>query len=96
MIEIELLPVAPGRWSALCFDEELGRSRTPFLDAARVLKARGIDPDTVLVARHRGSGTVAMRSTIGKAAEMAIHERDRGGFYRGRYEPMPDSLKNRP
>ncbi len=41
------------------------RSTTPFCDAARVLLAEGIKPDTVLIMRHDSSVADALRSTVG-------------------------------
>jgi hypothetical protein len=54
------------------------RSTTPFCDAARVLLAEGIKPDTVLVMRHAGSLADALRSTVGAAAGLTVAD-DKGG-----------------
>ena len=45
-----------GRWV-------VKRSTTPFCDAARVLLAEGVRPETVLVMRHEGSPHDTLRST---------------------------------
>jgi len=49
-------------------------SRTPFLRAARVLVSEGVDPTTVLVMRHRNTGTESLRGPIGKAATLQVAE----------------------
>jgi hypothetical protein len=41
-------------------------SRQPFLDGARVLVLRGYDPGALLVMKHLGSGTVALRAPWGR------------------------------
>jgi hypothetical protein len=60
-----------GRWIAK-------RSTTPFCDAARVLLAEGVRPETVLVMRHEGSPHDALRSTVGAAAGLTVAD-DNGG-----------------
>jgi hypothetical protein len=54
------------------------RSTTPFCDAARVLLAEGVRPETVLVMRHEGSPHDALRSTVGAAAGLTVAD-DNGG-----------------
>ena len=54
------------------------RSTTPLCDAARVLLAEGIKPDTVLVMRRPGSPADALRSTVGVAAGLTVAD-DNGG-----------------
>jgi hypothetical protein len=49
-------------------------STKPFLTAARVLLAEGIDSGTVLRMRHQGSATIALSSTVGAAAKLTIDE----------------------
>ena len=48
------------------------RSTTPFCDAARVLFAEGIKPDTVLVMRHANLPDDALRSPVGVAAGLTV------------------------
>ena len=66
------------------FDSKVGdrclvkRSATPFCDAARVLLAEGIKPETVFVMRHANSASDAMRSTVGAAAGLSVAD-DGGG-----------------
>jgi hypothetical protein len=54
------------------------RSTTPFCDAARLLLAEGIKPNTILVMRHAGSGADALRSSVGVAAGLTVAD-DNGG-----------------
>jgi hypothetical protein len=58
--------------------ERLCSSRTPFYSAARVLQKRGVKPETQLIMKHQHSDTVAMRSTVGAAAKLTIHEGPNG------------------
>lgn len=90
-LSIELVPVRqrPGVYAALLGQRVLARSRQPLLDAARGLLAEGMAPETVLVARHAGSSTIAMRSTVGEAAKWTIKERDRGGLRKELWQPHP-------
>ena len=63
-------------------------SRQPLLDAARILLAEGVDPQTPLVTRHAASawhsGQIdAMISTVGEAAKWTVEKRE------GRTEVRP-------
>lgn len=81
MIELTLIPT--GRKDLLTAEHNgrvVATSRQPFYDAARALQREGHCADTPLTARHRGSGIVAMRSTVGEAAKWSVTERDRGGL----------------
>jgi len=49
-------------------------STTPFLSAARVLLAQGLDPATVLQMRHRKTETDSLRGPMGEAAKLAVNE----------------------
>ena len=44
-----------------------------------MLPADGVDPATVLVLRHAGSSTDALKATVGAAAKLAVRENDQGG-----------------
>jgi hypothetical protein len=57
-------------------------SRTPFLDAARVLLAEGVDPATRLT-MLRGS-TESLSAPIGEAAKLKVKETE---VYGPRFEP---------
>ena len=51
-------------------------SKQPFLDAARVLAARGVPAETRIVMRHQGSDEDALISTVGVAAGLMVREQD--------------------
>ncbi|MHC2021457.1 hypothetical protein [Methylobacterium sp. CM6247] len=68
-------------------------ARTPLLAAARVLLAEGADPDTPISMSWAGSKTVSMRSTVGRAASLAIAEDDRGIRLVG-YRPARSDVRN--
>src|SRR5262249_43934076 len=76
-----------GRW--LC------RSHAPLLSAARVLLAEGIPPETPIMMRHQGSGTISLRSTGGGAAAVVVESSRWGRPVPARHEnqqarPRPD------
>jgi hypothetical protein len=58
-------------------------SRQPFLDAARVLMEKGYDPNALLVMKHLGSDTIALRAPLGKAARLTIEEGPHGPRFVG-------------
>ena len=79
MIEIIVKPAGRGRFCAMVGGRMLViMSRTPFLTAARVLLADGVDPATPIRMRHEGSSVIALRSTVGEAASLTVVERDDG------------------
>ncbi len=87
----------PGIYDAMLGQRRIVRSRQPLLDAARVLLGEGADPATVIEACHLGSGTVALRSTIGDAARWTLEESDRGGLRRRLWRPRPpDAFQDGP
>ena len=47
----------------------------------------GYDPATFVTARHAGSATIAMRSTIGEAARLTMKETDKRGLRRRLWMP---------
>jgi hypothetical protein len=79
-LRLVVRPVSRGSYAAHLDDRELCRSSTPFFAAARVLLAQGYDPSTVLAMSHEGSATVAIRSTIGRAAGLTVDEPPKGGI----------------
>jgi hypothetical protein len=69
----------PVKWAGLFEARVDGRlvcakSRTPFMDTARVLLAEGCDPDTTIVMRSAGSDFDCLRSTVGAAAKLTVNE----------------------
>lgn len=65
------------------------RSATPFLDAARALKAMGYADGTIITQTYQGSSTIGLTSTIGKAAKLSLTERDDKGLRYEAYRPYP-------
>ena len=57
----------------------LPSSRQPLLDAARVLLARGYDPEQRLVMRHQVSSINAMSGKIGELAKWTVRETETEG-----------------
>jgi hypothetical protein len=91
-LELALSPVAgrPGFYAAdLGGCRVVAASRQPFLDAARALLALGVPPGAALAARHVGSAIVAMRSTVGEAAALAVEETDDRGLRLRRWRAHP-------
>jgi hypothetical protein len=68
------------------------RSTTPFCDAARVLLAEGVRPDTKFVMRHAGSAADALRSTVGVASKLAVWDDGLGKPIFGRWKPREAAL----
>ena len=88
MLQIVLLPFGPGRYRAVLSGRILCTSRQPFFDGARVLLAEGVEPATVYEARHQGSTTVAMRSTVGEAAKWTVTVSAAGGLQKKLWSPF--------
>jgi hypothetical protein len=91
-VALELAPVS-GRPSYYRATDAAGRvvvraSRQPLLDAARALAAAGMPPETVVIARYRGSAIVAMCATTAEAVPWTIEESDRGGLRIRRWKPF--------
>ena len=80
LIVIEETSQRRGKFSAHLLDGRklLSSSRQPLLDAARVLPAQGIPPETPLAMQHKGSATIAMTSTVGEAAKLTVEEEPGG------------------
>lgn len=74
--------VSPSLFSATLDGDELCRSRQPLLAAARVLSGRGVPLETELTMTHAGSAIVAMRATVGAAAELTVEEGKHGPRFR--------------
>jgi hypothetical protein len=90
LIVIEETSQRRGKFSAHLLDGRklLSSSRQPLLDAARVLPAQGIPPETPLAMQHKGSATIAMTSTVGEAAELTVKEKPNGPKFQ-KWEPFP-------
>lgn len=94
-IVIIVTPRGEGRFDAMTLDGTplVAGARAPLLDSARVLVARGGDPDAVLVMRHSGSDTVALRARLGAAAALTVDE-NRAVF--ARWKPFSHSAVRPP
>jgi hypothetical protein len=80
-----------GQWYEARLDERvLCETRTPFLSAARVLLAEGVDPMRMLEGRREGNGgRVDLRARVGVAAGLTVIEDERRGPVLARYRPRP-------
>lgn len=76
MFEIVVSESSSGRFAARLGSELLGTFRTPLLSAARELQRRGVSEHAVLAMRHEGQDFVAMTTTVGAAARLAVEEGD--------------------
>jgi hypothetical protein len=54
-------------------------AKAPFLDAARVLLAQGLDPIARYIMRRSPEGLDALVSTLGQAAKLSVREDDHVG-----------------
>ncbi|MDU0342979.1 hypothetical protein [Bosea rubneri] len=79
-------------FAALLGDDLITTSRTPFLSSARVLLGRGHAPGTVLTMSREGETTIALRATIGAAAQLTVVENDDIGPKFGRYRAPPSDM----
>lgn len=70
-------PSRHGYFDAIFDGQPLCTSRQPFLDGARVLLARGLDPTTRLIMRHAGSDIDALAGQLASAARLTVEERAR-------------------
>jgi hypothetical protein len=83
-VEILITPSGRGRYCAWLGDPAYGgrvlaEAREPFFAAARRLLAEGMAPETVVSMRHHGSTVRSLTMTLGKAAKLAVREREDGG-----------------
>jgi hypothetical protein len=91
MIEIVVKAKGRGRFQGYVNGEPIGRpTGQPFYHGARMLVAQGIDPDTELTMRHEKSEIVSMRSTVGRAAKLAVSENENHGPRIVKYKPRPE------
>ena len=69
-------PPRSARFIARLGDEGrvLGTFTAPLCGGARVLLAEGVPPETPVQMRHAGSATIALRSTVGRAASLTVNE----------------------
>lgn len=78
-MKITVAGIGGGRFRASLDGRVLCKSsRTPFLDAARVLLKEGQDPKREIEMIHDGQIIVSMRGTIGVLAGLTVSEPDKG------------------
>ena len=78
---IVVKPITLGRFQAvLAGNDELlaASSRQPFVDSARVLKAKGNDGNTLLIMKHLGSDSAALKARLSIAARSTVEEGPNG------------------
>jgi hypothetical protein len=90
---IVVRPAGRGRYSVQLDTGEIliASARTPVFDACRALLRRGMDPGTLLKARHAGSATIAYRVTVGDGAKLTVKETDRDGPRIVPWRPFPET-----
>ena len=71
------------------------RTHQPLLDASRVLRADGIDPQTRIILRRAGSHSDALISSVGGAAKLRVKE-DAGQPRFRSWTPFPSARSSRP
>jgi hypothetical protein len=81
------------QWEAWYGEELLCVNREPFFAAARVLVARGVPKDAPIVMKHAGNDMVCLRSTVGKAASLAVAEGAGQRIRTTKYQPDPRALR---
>ena len=80
-----------GKFVVTLDGRQLCISRQPLLDAARVLLADVVDPETSIATRHAGAGFDAMTSTVGAAAKWTVRENETQSPHFVRWEAFPAS-----
>jgi len=73
------------------FGQVVASSTQPFLDAARELIKRNVAPTTILMMRHKKTGTDSLRGPIDKAAKLEINK---GRFAEYQGPRSADNLKD--
>ncbi len=96
MIELVLVPAGRGCFDVLVDGETIAAAaRVPVCEGAREMLARGVDPDSVLVARHAGSAVVAMRGTVGGFAKLTVKENSATGPKWEKWTPFNQDTASR-
>ena len=78
-----------GTFAAYLGERLLVTSHQPFLEAARVLLAEGVDPVTPMVMRHAGNQTDSLKGTVGAAAKLMVEETRTIGPVLRKWRPNP-------
>lgn len=88
---IIVTPAGRSRFRIDLGGENLGISDEPLYSTARILMARGENPDLVLGLKHAGSDTLCMTGRIGQLAGWTIVENAKTGPIRARYRAFGDA-----
>jgi hypothetical protein len=78
---------AGGQLQALLQGEVLCTADEPFLQAARILLERGVDPSTPYGMKWEGSDDITLTSTIGYAAKLEVGYNTSGRPVFRKYHP---------
>jgi hypothetical protein len=62
----------------------------PFFSCARRLMSRGVDPGTILLMRHKETGTDSLRAPVGAAAKLGVGDNRSGTPIFRAYRPGPE------
>jgi len=81
-ITIATAAIGLGLYEARLDGRLLCRSRTPFLDAARVLLSEGYDPSIKMLMLRAGSNVCSLTAMIGAAAKLSVEESANGPVFR--------------
>lgn len=91
-MNITIRPLGRGRFAASFGQRLICESKTPFFTAARILQREGMADDTPISMTHEGSPIVALRSTVGEAADRIVEETDQKGPRFKTYRPMASNM----
>ena len=81
-IRIDVAPMARGKWRATFNGKTLCIAAAPLVTGARLLIARGFDPNRRIETWHADSGTWALRGRLGAVAATVLD-----GETKGRSQP---------
>lgn len=92
-MEIVAKPIGQGRFAVMLDGHELGRTRQPLYEGARMLLAAGHDPEAMLTMRLDGSAFPSFKPmSIAALAKWTIEETDESGLKRRRWVPLDRSV----
>src|SRR5437763_8033347 len=90
--ELTVREAGPGRFDALVDGLVLLTSAQPLCDSARILIAKGCNPDSFLIMRRDGRKNWDLRATLKVAAALTVSANDT--TFR-QWRPMPADLRGR-
>lgn len=91
---IQTRELANGRHAAIHDGQEILRSASPILDAARYFLRRGAAEDALLVLVREDGRSVRAQGEMGRLAKLAVVERDKGGIRFAAYRPYEMETDN--